>query len=303
MRNQLIEKLTQEAENDTRIVLLTADLGYGVVEGFIKRHPDRFINVGVTEQGMIAVATGLAHSGMIPYCYSIATFASLRALEFIRNGPVAHGLPVRVIGIGPGFDYENDGITHFAVDDLAVLRSQPGLSIWAPADEHEFAGGFTLAHHAQGPVYLRIPRRPVAPVLEVTRRAGDNADQRQVLLLSFGDARTESNEVMQSLLGAGIKPDYAEVFWIGSHSRQQIANLVNGYDICVTVETHYEAGGFGSWVLEVTQTLPSPPRVVVHGVSSLPVGPLGSRSWLTKTYMTNPATTVQHVLTIANRRS
>lgn len=303
MRNQLVEKLAQEADNDSRIVLLTADLGYGVVEGFAKRHPDRFINVGVAEQGMIAVATGLAHSGMIPYCYSIATFASLRALEFIRNGPVAHGLPVRIIGIGPGFDYENDGITHFAVDDLAVLRSQPGLSIWAPTDEREFAENFALAHHAQGPVYLRIPRRPVAPLLGVTQQPGETTDQCKVLLLSFGDARIESNDVMQSLRGAGVQSDYAEAFWIDDNSRQQIADLVNGYDICVTVETHYEAGGFGSWVLEVTQALASPPRVVVHGVSSLPVGPLGSRPWLTRRFMTDPTTTVQRVLSIANRRS
>jgi len=303
MRNQLIEALTAEAEGDQRIVLLTADLGYGVVDTFAKRHPDRFINVGVAEQAMISVATGLAKTGMIPYCYSIATFASLRALEFIRNGPVAHGLPVRIIGVGPGFDYENDGITHYAIDDLAALRSQPGLSIWAPADELDFAKEFIVAHNAPGPVYLRIPRRPVTPVPGVSCVTGGIGSRNKVLLLSFGDARIEANEVRQSMLRAGVESDYAESFWISSQSRQEIAGLMSDYDVCVTVETHYEAGGFGSWVLETAQMLTSPPRIVIHGVSSLPVGPLGSRSWLARTYMTDPATTTQRVVTITNRPS
>lgn len=303
MRSQLIEALTAEAESDRRIVLLTADLGYGVVDSFAKRHPDRFINVGVTEQAMISIATGLAKTGLIPYCYSIATFASLRALEFIRNGPVAHGLPVRIIGIGPGFDYENDGITHYAVDDLAALRSQPGLSIWAPADELDFTRDFLVAHNAAGPVYLRIPRHPVTPVPGVSRVTRGVESRSKCLLLSFGDARIEANEVRQSMLRAGVESDYAESFWISGQSREEIAKLLSDYEVCVTVETHYEAGGFGSWVLEIAQMLTSPPRIVVHGVSSLPVGPLGSRSWLARTYMTDPATTTQRVVTITNHRS
>lgn len=298
MRNQLIDKLTEEAVRDPRIVLLTADLGFGVIEGFAKRHPDRFVNVGVTEQAMIALATGLAHSGMIPYCYSIATFASLRALEFIRNGPVAHRLPVRVIGIGPGFDYENDGITHFAVDDLAALRVQPGLSIWAPADEQDFAENFTLAHRTPGPVYIRIPRHPIPPLLETNKNALESSDGIRVLVLSFGDARSESKGVMQSLFGAGVIPDYAEAFWINNQSRQKIMELASSYDVCVTVETHYDSGGFGSWVLELVQMLDSPPRVITHGITSLPVGPLGSRSWLTKRHMTDPEITTQRVLSV-----
>src|ERR1700730_9083477 len=100
-----------------------------VMEPFRERFPDRFINVGVAEQNMIGIATGLADAGLLPYAYSIATFAALRPFEFIRNGPVLHHLPVRVVGMGMGFEYGSAGPTHHALEDVAVLRTLPGLTI------------------------------------------------------------------------------------------------------------------------------------------------------------------------------
>src|SRR5690349_13007895 len=117
MRADVLATLAALAERDERIVFLTGDLGYGVVERFFERFPDRAFNAGVAEQNMVAMATGLAASGLIPFVYSIATFASLRPLEFIRNGPVVHDLPVRIIGVGGGMEYANNGPTHFALDD------------------------------------------------------------------------------------------------------------------------------------------------------------------------------------------
>ena len=101
MRNAFSAWLTERADGDERIRLLTGDLGFTVFDDFIERHPDRFLNVGVAEQNMVGVATGLAEAGFVPFVYSIATFASMRAYEFIRNGPLLHQLPVRVVGVGP----------------------------------------------------------------------------------------------------------------------------------------------------------------------------------------------------------
>src|ERR1700761_4388666 len=117
MRADVLATLAALAERDERIVFLTGDLGYGVVEHFFERFPDRAFNAGVAEQNMVAMATGLAASGLIPFVYSIATFASLRPLEFIRNGPVMHQLPVRIVGMGMGFEYGHSGHTHYAVED------------------------------------------------------------------------------------------------------------------------------------------------------------------------------------------
>src|SRR3954454_19018313 len=134
MRATFVRTLCELADRDPRVVFMTGDLGYTVVEPFAERHPDRFFNVGVAEQNMVGLATGLAEAGFIPFVYSIATFATLRPYEFIRNGPVKHRLPVRIAGVGGGFDYGPDGTSHHALEDIAITRALPGLTVISPAD-------------------------------------------------------------------------------------------------------------------------------------------------------------------------
>ncbi|MCI0555252.1 MAG: 1-deoxy-D-xylulose-5-phosphate synthase, partial [Anaerolineae bacterium] len=112
MRAAFIKTLVEIAEKDSRIMLLTGDLGYGSVEPFSERFPQRFLNCGIAEQNMVGIATGLAEAGFIPFVYSIATFATLRAYEFIRNGPICHRFRVRIVGIGGGFEYGSNGMSH-----------------------------------------------------------------------------------------------------------------------------------------------------------------------------------------------
>src|SRR2546425_8822734 len=111
MRRAFAETLAELAKEDPRIVLLTADLGFMALEPFADAFPERFFNVGVAEQNMTGLATGLAEAGIIPFVYSIVTFAVLRPFESIRNGPVAHKLPVRIVSVGGGFDYGPNGIS------------------------------------------------------------------------------------------------------------------------------------------------------------------------------------------------
>src|ERR1039458_4937232 len=118
MRRALVETLMELAALDRRLILLTADLGYTVLEPFAEKFPDRFMNVGVAEQNMVGMATGLAESGFIPFVYSITPFAALRPYEFIRNGPILHQWPVRILGIGGGFDYDASGPSHYALEDV-----------------------------------------------------------------------------------------------------------------------------------------------------------------------------------------
>ncbi|HEY4939313.1 MAG TPA: 1-deoxy-D-xylulose-5-phosphate synthase, partial [Actinomycetota bacterium] len=125
MRRAFVQELAEIAERDARILLITGDLGFSVVEPFADRHPDRFFNAGVAEQNMVGLATGLAESGFIPFVYSIATFAALRPYEFVRNGPVLHNLPVRIVGTGGAFDYGTAGPTHHALEDVGIMRMQP----------------------------------------------------------------------------------------------------------------------------------------------------------------------------------
>ena len=160
MRKAFVEALSQLAAADERVILLTGDLGYMVMEPFRDAFPDRFINVGVAEQNMIGMATGLAEAGFLPYVYSIATFVSLRPFEFIRNGPVLHRLPVRIVGMGMGFEYGHGGPSHYALEDIGVLRTLPGT-------DHRHSRRFsrrpstalTTTSQLPGPVYYSLGKR------------------------------------------------------------------------------------------------------------------------------------------------
>src|SRR3984885_3021763 len=168
VRKAFIDTMCSLAELDERILLLTGDLGYMAMEPFQERFSARFFNTGIAEQNMIGVATGALVGRMIPYAYSIATFAALRPFEFIRNGPVLHRLPVRVVGMGMGFEYGPQGPTHHAVEDIGALRTLPGLTIVIPADSRQTTTAFTRTRHVSGPVYYSLGKddRTLVPGLD-----------------------------------------------------------------------------------------------------------------------------------------
>src|SRR5213080_1962554 len=155
MRRAFVNTLVELAERDPRVLLLTGDLGYMALEPFAQRFPDRFFNVGVAEQNMVGLATGLAEAGFIPFVYSIVTFASLRPYEFIRNGPILHQLPVRIVGVGGGFDYGHNGATHYALEDVGILRLQRGITVVVPAEDAQIQSMLTETYTLPRPVYYR----------------------------------------------------------------------------------------------------------------------------------------------------
>lgn len=158
MRTTFIETLTERAADDERIWLLTGDLGFSVLEPFASRFPDRFINTGVAEQNMTGVAAGLALSGNIVFTYSIANFPTLRCLEQIRNDVCYHNADVKIVAVGAGVAYGTHGYTHHGVEDLAILRTLPNLSIVAPADPVETRLATRALIDTPGPGYLRLEK-------------------------------------------------------------------------------------------------------------------------------------------------
>jgi transketolase len=267
MRQKLVDELCKVARTDDRIVLLTADLGFGVLDQFANEFPDRYFNVGVAEQSLIATATGLAEAGFVPYCYSIATFASLRGLEFIRNGPVAHKLPVRIIGIGPGMDYGFDGLSHFAIDDVGSLRCQPGLTIWAPSDDSDVSSQLASVNQLSGPVYMRILKNSVKCNC---RRLGSDSDHGSMIsILSLGDSHPTG------------------VTLIGEDTASAIQRHLTKVKICIVTENHYVVGGLSSLVAEVVANNGLNILVIPSGVTSLPIGKLGNAKYLSNRFMTD----------------
>ena len=163
----------------------------------MERFPERFFNVGVAEQNMVGTATGLAEGGYIPYVYSIATFASMRAFEFIRNGPILHRLPVRIVAVGGGWEYSTAGPTHHGIEDVGIMRTQPGIALVVPADPQQVRTAMLATGDLTGPVYFRIGKDDKAhvPGLDGRFRLGrlevvcDGAD---LLILAMGSVASEA---------------------------------------------------------------------------------------------------------------
>ena len=210
MRKAFIDALSRIAANDERVILLTGDLGYMVMEPFRARFPDRFINVGVAEQNMIGVATGLAEAGLRPYTYSIATFASLRPFEFIRNGPVLHHLPVHMVGMGMGFEYGHGGPSHYALEDIGALRTFPGLTVVIPADSAQTTTALLKTSDTAGPVYYSLGKddRTFVPGLDGRFELGRVqvvTEGDDIAIVTMGSIAPEAVAAAEHLASRGVK--------------------------------------------------------------------------------------------------
>ncbi len=256
MRKAFVRSLVDLAEADPGIVLLTGDLGFMALEPFAERFPDRFFNVGVAEQNMIGLATGLADGGFRPYCYSIATFAALRGYEFLRNGPVAHGLPVRVVGVGGGFEYGSAGPTHHGVDDVGVMRVQPGLCVVSPADAAQTASAVAATSDLPGP--------------------GDDG-----VVFTMGSVSTDVVRAADALGAGGVSPAVEVVASVSPPPTDDIvAALERAGGVAVTVEAHSVVGGLGSLVAETAAVHGIPCRLTRCGVDDWYRTPGGSEQYL-----------------------
>jgi transketolase len=284
VRNEFVDELVALAETDERIMLLTGDLGFMVLEEFQQRFPDRFVNCGVGEQNMVGVATGLAEAGFVPFVYSIATFATLRPYEFIRNGPALHGLPVRIVGVGGGFDYGHNGITHFALEDYAVMRTQPAITTVAPADAAQARAALRATADLSGPVYYRVSKRgDELPGLDGRFELGrlnvlrEGAD---VAILAIGSIAHEATTAADLLAERGIDAAVALIPSFNPSPSEDIAALLSETPTALTVEAHYRDGGLGSLVAETIAERGLDCRLLRAGVSRMPGGETGSQRFL-----------------------
>jgi transketolase len=285
MRKAFTRTLVELAEADPRIMLLTGDLGYMALEPFSDRFPDRFVNAGVAEQNMVGVATGLAEAGFIPFVYSIVTFASLRPYEFIRNGPVLHQLPVRVVGVGGGFEYGPQGTTHHGLEDLAVMRVQPGMTVIATADHRQHASALRATWNLPGPVYYRIGKDDTTeiPGLDGRFRLGRAElvrPGRDVCLVATGSVAAEAAAAAEMLGARGVDAGCLIVACLQPAPADDIAAALGNVPLALTVEAHYAAGGLGSLVAEVVAERGIRCRVHRCAVRTTPDGVSGSQRFM-----------------------
>ncbi len=289
MRKEFIETLVEIAKKDKRIVFLTADLGYTVVEPFAQEFPERFFNVGVAEQNMVGLATGLAEAGFIPFVYSIVNFAAIRPYEFIRNGPILHQLPVRIVGVGGGFEYGPAGITHYGLEDIGLMRIQNDITIVVPADHNQVKNALIKTWDIPGPVYFRIGKGQKDPIANLNGafslgKLQQLKEGNDVLFITLGGL---ANNVLQAAEDLNKKNISSSVYLLSNIDKsltESLLNILKNYQLIVTVEDHYLHGGIGSLVAEIIAQNSINCRLLPCAVGSLIGQKIGGKDFLNNVF-------------------
>jgi transketolase len=252
MRDAFIRALTELAAEDPSVMLVNGDLGFGVLADFIARFPDNYVNAGVAEQNMTAVACGMALAGARAYTYSIGNFPTLRCLEQLRNDVCYHGADVTVVGVGAGFSYGQLGMSHFATEDLAILRALPGMTVVAPSDPWQAYALTRQLHDRGGPAYLRIDKSaaglPEGPVQLGRARQVRNGDD--AVIFASGGILSEALAAADRLAGEGAAIRVIDIHTIKPLDTGAVIAAAEACGRVVTLEEHSVLGGLGGAIAE-----------------------------------------------------
>lgn len=285
MRTVIIEEIYNLMKKNKNIYFVTGDLGFSVVEKIEKDFPKQFINMGVAEQNMMGVAAGLALSGKKVFVYSIIPFVTTRCYEQVRNDICYHNLDVTILGVGAGLSYGILSSTHFALEDIAIFRPLPNMSIFSPSDETEAKLGMHFIKKYNRPLYFRIGKKvePIVfkkPYNFIFGKAHVIKKGKDVAIFATGPILHEVLEAIALLEQKGINPTLIDIHTIKPIDEKTIITNSKGKKLVVTVEEHGLIGGLGSAVAEILSTQKYMPQLKRIGTSDEFIKITGSHQFL-----------------------
>lgn len=299
------ETLAILAHERDDVVVLDGDLANSTRADIVfERAPQSFIEVGIAEQHLFGLAAGLATMGFVPYISTFACFAVARALDQIRVTIAQPHLGVKIVGGYSGILTGSTGKTHQMVDDLAIMRTMPGMTVLAPADDVEAEVMLRAAADLPGPVYLRLARDPVRPVFERavwpdmgprTLRTGDG----RIRLLSTGTQSSRTLEAAERLAADGLSVDVLHVPVLKPLDAAGLIEALRGAALIVTVEEHTILGGLGGAVAEILAELGGAPPLRRIGLQDV-FGESGPNDALLDRYGLSAARVAEQVRTMAD---
>ena len=284
MRNAFADEVTQLAQVDPRVVLLSGDIGNRLFDRLRAARPEQFMNCGVAEQNMMGVAAGMGLSGLRPIVYTITPFTTIRCLEQIKIDVGYHNSPVIIVGTGSGLSYASLGPTHHSLEDFAIFRAIPNLQVLAPWDAKSLRACLRMAIESSSPTYIRIGKKGE------TDLSGDNAipvignglclkSGSQVCILATGTISSEAALAVKTLAEQGVSAELVLMHTVKPFSESAINGLLNRFDALVTVEEHSKVGGFGESVLSLIARSGLQKRVEVLGTSDQFMPVVGSQEY------------------------
>lgn len=284
MRDSFIYSLLEHAKKDPDIFLITGDLGFGVLEKFQESLPNQFINSGVNEQSMMGLAAGLASTGKKVFVYSIGNFPTLRCLEQIRNDICYMNNPVKIVSVGGGYSYGNQGYTHHALEDVAVMRALPNMEVIVPSDETETRAITKLILELNRPSYLRLSKK-IGDDLPETGVGCEVGKIREIkngpdgTILFTGPLAELCLEAANGLEADELKVSVASMPFVSSIDLQYL-NKASNKGPLIHVEEHSFRGGSGSALLEKISENDLKLRVKLVAAKQVNLANIGTHTYL-----------------------
>jgi transketolase len=256
MRSTFITTLIEQARIDERIFVITPDLGFSVLEKYIEEFPDRFLNIGIAEQNAIGVAAGLALSGKIVYIYSIIPFVTMRCFEQVRIDVAYMNLNVRLVGVGAGLSYGPAGTTHHAIEDIAIMRVLPNMTVCCPGDPVEVKEIVRRSFDHHGPMYIRLGKggepviHPEGIRIEIGK-AVTVCEGTDVVLLTTSNMLEQGRDWVIFWKDRNKSVKLVSMPTIKPIDKDAIIRIIESGLPIVTLEEHNIIGGLGSAVAEI----------------------------------------------------
>lgn len=261
---------------DDRTVIVTADLcSFSGLDRFQSRFPDRLYNVGIAEQNMIGVAAGLSKEGLNVFATTYATFASTRSCDPVRVNMGYMGLGIKLVGLTAGLSVGILGATHMSIEDVAIMRAIPGLTVISPADCTETVKATVAAARYDGPVYLRLTGGMNSPIVykddydfqigkAITLREGDD-----ITIIATGTMVYQSLEAARILESGGVSATVVDMHTIKPLDTDVLDKAFARSKLVVTVEEHSVIGGLGGAVAEYKSKKKNSPVQLTIGIEDI----------------------------------
>jgi len=292
MRDIFIKTLSQLVKKNKKIMLITADLGFGVLDNFIKNYPNNFINVGVAEQNMIGVATGLSKKGFNVFVYSLGNFPTLRCLEQIRNDAAYHNSNIKIVNVGGGYSYGQLGFSHHSTEDLSIMRTIPEVNIISPFDKFETEQATKFLVNAKGLFYFRLDKsrtstKTTEPIIYSRKRKFEFGkmsiliEGKDLLIFSIGGIINDLFQVCKKLKEININPTLISCHTLKPLDSKLIKKICNNSSKIFTIEENSLTGGLGSGLAELVIKHSIKPKIFKsYGIENKFLKEVGDRKYL-----------------------
>ena len=291
MRNAFAKEVTRIAKKSSKLVLLSGDIGNRLFDEYKNIPKGNFLNCGIAEANMMGVAAGLAMSGLKPIIYTITPFTTTRCFEQIRVDACYHNVPVIIVGTGSGLSYASLGPTHHSLEDFAIFRPLPNITILAPADEVELRKCLNAALKLDSPVYIRIGKKGEEIVTKestpfVIGKAVNLKRGNKVCLVGTGTIMPEVLKAANLLEKQGISTNVESFHTIKPLDSKTLKRLFSSFDVIAVVEEHSSIGGlFGAiaeWRASEKKSYSS--RMLTFGTKDEFMHEVGSQKYARKKY-------------------